>query len=190
METTDLYAILNEIPIATLIVDADVKIQFMNSEAKGLIDSKTEFFDRRGGEVLKCIYSAVHELGCGHAEECKSCLVRNSINKAATGKKTHKEQTVLKLKSDEKEVLFHALITTTPFKHNDKELFILMLENINDLVSLKEIIPICCNCKKIRSDDEYWMQVEHYLQNFTLLDFAFSICPECVESLYSGPKKK
>ena len=190
MEPMDVYnTIFNEVPIAIFIVDADVRIQFLNAEAKKIIDTNTEFFDRRGGEVLKCIYSTVHEKGCGHAEECKSCIVRNSVKEAAAGKRTHKHQTALKLKAGDKEVLFHALITTAPFKYNGRELYLLMVENVNELVALKDTIPICCNCKKVRNDDEYWMQVEHYLQDFMVFDVAFSICPDCVESLYPGSKK-
>ena len=191
MITNDIYnTIFNEIPMIIFIVDSDVKIQFLNSEAKKVVDQKTEIFDKRGGDVLKCVYSTKHEKGCGHAEECKSCLIRNSVYQAVEGQKTFRQQTALKLRSDEKEVLFHALITTAPFVFNDKDFFILMIENVNDIMTLKEMIPICCNCKKVRDDDDYWMAVEQYVNSFISVDFSYSICPECVKKLYPSSNKQ
>jgi len=190
MATNDIYStIFDEIPIITFIVDSDVRVQFLNAEAKKVVDLKTEIYNRRGGEVLSCVYSTKNEKGCGHAEECKSCLIRNSVGQAAEGKKTFRQQTALRLKSVEKEVLFHALITTAPFVYNDKDLFIVMVENVNDIMTLKEMIPICCNCKKVREDDDYWMAVEQYVNSFIAVDFSYSICPECVEKLYPKSKK-
>ena len=187
--SNDIYStIFNEIPIITFIVDNDVRIQFLNTEAKKVVEQKTGIYDRRGGEVLRCVYSTQHELGCGHAPECKQCLIRNSVNQAHAGNKTFRQQTALRLKSEEKEVLFHALITTAPFNFDGKPLFIVMVENVNDIMALKEMIPICCNCKKVREDNDYWMAVEQYVNSFISVDFSYSICPDCVEKLY--PKKK
>ena len=190
MEDNSIFqTIFNEIPLITFIVDEDVKIQFLNTEAKKIIDTTRQIYDRRGGDVLKCVFSEVHEKGCGYAEQCKKCLIRNSINEAATGQKTYRQQTVLRLKSDNKEILFHALITASPFMYENKPLYILMVENVNELMILKEIIPICSNCKKVRNSDDYWSAVDNYFNSFFNLDFSHSICPECIAVLYPNQKK-
>lgn len=46
---------------------------------------------------------------------------------------------------------------------------------------LQGLLPICCYCKKIRDDKNYWQQVEGYLSAHSELRFSHGICPECYE---------
>jgi CheY-like chemotaxis protein len=55
------------------------------------------------------------------------------------------------------------------------------LENVKTLSGL---LPICANCKDIRTDDGYWIQVESYLKSHSDLNFTHSICPDCLKKLY------
>ncbi len=54
----------------------------------------------------------------------------------------------------------------------------------DEIKKLKGIIPICCNCKKIRNDSGYWEQVETYIENHSNAEFTHGICPDCTEKLY------
>jgi hypothetical protein len=54
-------------------------------------------------------------------------------------------------------------------------------EEIN---SLREFLPICANCKKIRDDQGYWQQVDKYLNEHAGTEFTHSICPDCMKLLY------
>lgn len=45
-------------------------------------------------------------------------------------------------------------------------------------------IPICANCKKIRSKDDNWIEIESFLQDKTKAEFSHGICPDCVRLLY------
>jgi DNA-binding response OmpR family regulator len=47
---------------------------------------------------------------------------------------------------------------------------------------LQGILPICSYCKKIRSDANYWQQVEAYLAAHSEARFSHGICPECYET--------
>ncbi len=44
---------------------------------------------------------------------------------------------------------------------------------------LEEFLPICGYCKKIRDDQNYWQQIESYINTRTGTDFSHSICPDC-----------
>ena len=55
---------------------------------------------------------------------------------------------------------------------------------LSQIKTLRGIVPICANCKKIRNDAGYWQQVEVYVHNHTEADFTHGICPECMETLY------
>ena len=46
---------------------------------------------------------------------------------------------------------------------------------------LEGLLPICCYCKKIRDDSNYWHQVESYMVQHSELKFSHSVCPECTE---------
>ena len=48
---------------------------------------------------------------------------------------------------------------------------------------LKELLPICSYCKKIRNDAGYWQQVEWYITEHTDTMFTHGICPECYEKV-------
>ncbi len=57
-------------------------------------------------------------------------------------------------------------------------------EALDNIKTLSGLLPICANCKNIRNDDGYWIQVESYLKSHSALDFTHSICPDCVKKLY------
>jgi hypothetical protein len=59
----------------------------------------------------------------------------------------------------------------------------LALEHIK---TLRGIVPICANCKKIRDDQGYWKQVEEYVRDHSEAEFSHGICPACMEKLYPG----
>lgn len=47
--------------------------------------------------------------------------------------------------------------------------------------SLEKLLPICSYCKKIRSDESFWEEVEVYISDHTDTMFSHSICPDCYE---------
>jgi CheY-like chemotaxis protein len=46
---------------------------------------------------------------------------------------------------------------------------------------LHGLLPICCYCKKIRNDQNYWQQVEAYIAAHSEAEFTHTICPVCFE---------
>jgi len=44
---------------------------------------------------------------------------------------------------------------------------------------LEQLLPICTYCKKIRDDQNYWQQMEGYINERTGSEFSHSICPDC-----------
>jgi hypothetical protein len=55
---------------------------------------------------------------------------------------------------------------------------------LDNIKTLKGIVPICSHCKKIRDDKGYWNQLEVYVQKHSEADFSHSICPECAKEHY------
>src|SRR3989441_844360 len=44
---------------------------------------------------------------------------------------------------------------------------------------LQGLLPICSYCKKVRDDQNYWQQVESYIEGHSEAQFTHGICPEC-----------
>lgn len=63
-------------------------------------------------------------------------------------------------------------------------------EALDHIKTLRGIVPICANCKKIRDDKGFWQQVEIYVHNHTEAEFSHGICPDCMVKLYPEYCKK
>jgi sigma-B regulation protein RsbU (phosphoserine phosphatase) len=47
---------------------------------------------------------------------------------------------------------------------------------------LKQLIPICCRCRKINTGEEFWQQFETYIEQQTGSGFSHGFCPQCMEA--------
>lgn len=59
-----------------------------------------------------------------------------------------------------------------------------LAEAIDQVRTLRGILPICANCKNIRDDQGYWSNVETYLKQHTKAEFSHAVCPNCMNKLY------
>lgn len=61
---------------------------------------------------------------------------------------------------------------------------------LKDLKTLREILPICSNCRHIRlenreeNDQSSWVTLEEYIGSLTKAEFSHGLCPECAAKLY------
>jgi hypothetical protein len=55
---------------------------------------------------------------------------------------------------------------------------------LSEVKTLKGLLPMCANCKKVRDDTGYWNQIESYLQDHADASFTHSVCPDCLQELY------
>jgi len=51
-----------------------------------------------------------------------------------------------------------------------------------EVKTLREILPICSYCRKIRNDQNYWDTVENYISQHTNSRFSHSVCPDCYKN--------
>jgi YesN/AraC family two-component response regulator len=57
-----------------------------------------------------------------------------------------------------------------------------ILEFTKQIRQLKQLIPICMYCKRVRDDTDYWDQVETYIHAHTGSNFSHGICPQCFDT--------
>jgi len=63
-----------------------------------------------------------------------------------------------------------------------------MLDTLTRVIQLSGLLPICSYCKRIRSDSNYWEQVETYLAEHSNAVFSHGICPVCLEKAMAEVK--
>jgi DNA-binding response OmpR family regulator len=56
-----------------------------------------------------------------------------------------------------------------------------ILRYATEVRQLEAFLPICGYCKKIRDDQNYWQQIESYINERTGTDFSHSVCPDCYQ---------
>jgi bacterioferritin (cytochrome b1) len=86
---------------------------------------------------------------------------------------------VVRYFSDKQEMVLLAEILIQMCEHNSE-----MANQFEQIKTLRGLIPICPNCKSIRDDKGYWLQVESYLAKHGEVEFTHCICPKCVQKLY------
>jgi hypothetical protein len=180
--------VINAFPAPIFIVDEDVRISAINEGAAGLLDNPATAIEMRGGEALHCVHATDVPEGCGRSPACKSCVIRNSVTKSFGDHKVSRCPAKMRLKRSDGVEDAHMLVTASPLEYKGRRYSLLVLEDINELVDLRQLLPICCNCKKIRIEREYWQEVESYFSDHLDIDFSHGICPDCVRKLYPDVK--
>ncbi len=60
----------------------------------------------------------------------------------------------------------------------------LLSDYIDEIKELRDIVPICSCCKKVRDESGFWQNVEQYLEKHSGVECSHGICDECAEKLY------
>ena len=55
---------------------------------------------------------------------------------------------------------------------------------LDNVKTLRGLLPICASCKKIRNDTGYWEAVEGYFTKHSEVHFSHGICPDCIKKYY------
>ena len=186
--------ILDAMPLMVFVVDDDVRVHHLNQAAAAAFGPNGPGLPkRRGGEVLHCLHAADVPEGCGRGPFCQSCVIRNSVTSCLRGQVVTRQRTTVSWLLDEKKTEFDLLITAAPLPDGDRPLALLIVEDISEMSRLREIIPICANCKRIRDDQQYWQSVEAYFKDHIGVEFTHGLCPTCVDELYPeharGPRQ-
>jgi hypothetical protein len=141
-------------------------------------------FRRRGGEVWNCLHHTDSAQGCGHGPSCGDCVLRSAVTAAIQGQKVSQRRTVLEFIRGNSLRSAELLVSASPFDQGGQRLVLLVLEDITELSKLRQLLPICANCKKVRNDANYWQSVEQFFSANLNVDFSHGICPDCARKLY------
>ncbi|MBL0937834.1 MAG: PAS domain-containing protein [Gemmatimonadaceae bacterium] len=75
-------------------------------------------------------------------------------------------------------------ITDAKVAESEREELIADLQRaLAEVKTLREIIPICSYCRKVRDDDDFWQHVEAYIVTHTGSQFSHGVCPTCYDRI-------
>ncbi len=185
LKQLNLNAVLDAIPIAFFIIDKKNRILDINQYAKRIADiNPKETLMRMCGEALHCLRAKNAPQGCGTTEYCPDCVINNTITDSCSGQTIVKRKAELLVQKGGQQYKSVFLISASPFIENDENLTLFSLEDISELSLLRDLLPICSNCKKIRNDKEYWETIEEYMNHHFDTKVSHGICPDCSDQLY------
>jgi signal transduction histidine kinase len=127
-------------PAPTFVVDGDAGVLAMNRAARLMLGRERDRAPlelRRAGDVLRCVES-YGPGGCGHQEQCKSCVVRNAIVQALSTGSVQRAQTVMPVRGEGGDVHMCLLVNASPILHGGSELVVVTLEDVSDVVRLQD----------------------------------------------------
>ena len=55
---------------------------------------------------------------------------------------------------------------------------------LTNVRQLQGLLPICSYCKAIRSDNDYWQQIDTYITLHSDAQFSHGICPTCLKRAF------
>jgi len=61
---------------------------------------------------------------------------------------------------------------------------------LNEVKTLRKLLPICSGCKRIRDEHDKWWPIDVYIAKQTDSDLTHTICPDCSEIFYSDLESK
>lgn len=54
---------------------------------------------------------------------------------------------------------------------------------VSELRAMQGLLPICASCKKIRDDQGYWRQLEHFIESHSEARFTHGLCKACADKM-------
>lgn len=181
-----LRTLFDALPAMMFVFDEDLRVLDANRAARASCTETSELlFKAFCGNILQCVNARDSGEGCGKTEFCGDCVIRKSTEVASTGRTVVRDTHRMRLHRNGKDIDVVFLVTATPLEFEDQNLVAVTLEDISELMELRQIVSICSNCKKVRTPDDLWQHVEAYMNKYIHVQFSHGICPVCEEKLYA-----
>ncbi len=124
--------LFDAMPLPVFVVDKDISVLEYNTAAARLFGSdKPAVLGQRGGHVWDCLHASENPEGCGHADACKNCVVRESVRAAAEGRHVTRRWAEMELMLKGAPARVSLRVSCQPFTYEKKSLVLLILEGLN-----------------------------------------------------------
>jgi PAS domain S-box-containing protein len=183
------------------VLDQQGKITFMNPEAERLLGWTREELNEKGAHSLVHYRKADGTLLPSEACEMHDVVLSGKNYMSADEVFVRKDGTVFPIAVvtspiwEEGKVVsavtaFRDISRQKELEQERSQLILAYEDALNNIKTLKGLVPICASCKKIRDDKGFWNHLEVFIQQRTDAEFSHGICPACAKKLYPGFVKK
>jgi len=172
------FALFNYNPVLTTVVDTNGRVVKSNA-------AKLKSGDRipKIGDIMYIDYASKHEIDM--YSELMSAMKSNTIKKFPELKYKDKFISVTISPFPQGAIITSQDITLEKTSEKEKIDLINHLQRaLDEVETLRGLLPICASCKKIRDDNGYWNHIELYISQRTQADFTHTLCPECLKHYY------
>ncbi len=119
------------------------------------------------------------------AKKVASTQLKHEIERKERENKLLLQQNkIQKLQINEARLLRNILIGSVIFVIILLLFIVYLYHKRKQIKSLKGLIPICANCKKIRNDKGFYEHLEKYISEHTDANFSHGICPDCMKEMH------
>jgi hypothetical protein len=78
-------------------------------------------------------------------------------------------------------LMVNSVMRANELEHRRLELSKAELEKtMAEMRVLKGLLPVCASCKKVRTSDGGWTQMETYIERHSEASFSHGLCPDCI----------
>jgi K+-sensing histidine kinase KdpD len=60
---------------------------------------------------------------------------------------------------------------------------------LDEIKTLRGLLPICSYCKRIQTGPETWVEVENYIRKHSEAEFSHGVCPDCLRKFFPDTVK-
>ncbi len=186
---------LTSIGEAVIATDTDGLVRFMNPLAESITGwTQADAHGQHLDNVM--VLSAEVATGGTHgpfAEAVRKGLVIDWANRTwlwpRNGPSTPIDYTAARIREANGEVagvvvVFRDITPRRQLEEERERLIRQLRAALENVKTLRGLLPVCASCKKIRDDKGYWDAVDSYIVKHGLGEVSHSICPDCIRQLY------
>jgi hypothetical protein len=172
------FALFQYSPFATVVVDLNGLVVKSNLSKRNAGDRIPAI-----GDVMYVDYAGKHSIDM-HAELTK-CMRTGTIGRYPSLPYGKKYLSITIAPFPQGAIITSQDITEQKRAEQDRMTLITeLMRALDEVETLRGLLPICANCKNIRDDKGYWNTIEEYFTKKTSVDFSHTVCPECMKKLY------
>ncbi|HVP14208.1 MAG TPA: PAS domain-containing protein, partial [Terriglobales bacterium] len=180
-DSSELLALLDAMPAPVFLTDDDVAVLEANRSGRELVGGGNGTdLHRRGGEVLGCLFARESEHGCGTTEYCPPCVIRNSVRAACEGRPAPRRIVHMMLPGgDEGSIDLWFQVSATPIELQGRKVVVLVLDDVTQIVELRELAPFCTGCGRPREVPGVAVQARIFVRKHPDFLLAQELCADC-----------
>jgi len=140
-ESEFLNALFETIPASVMVVDENQKVRMVNRALeREFAVARDTVVDVCPGDALGCPRAVVEPQACGSLDECLKCQLRPTVAETLAGARIDRRRCQFSYQVEEESRELTLLVSTKPLDHKGERLAIIILEDITELNSLRNVM--------------------------------------------------